>query len=141
MMLVAASLLFLNRRPLHRTIGTVNAAVTRFRSKYCIAVLALIVELARVSRHCFLFGKSTIRADQDRYKSYCRHAGYLHKEDRKLVSISPLTEATTRWMGCIGYFFVCGGSPFADSACGDVRDCWLHLNILHGKICVTIGRQ
>lgn len=93
--LTATSALFLNRRALHRTIGTVDAAVAGFWSKHLFAVLALVVELTGVGRHGFLLGESTMWADQDRFESHCRHADYLRGVDGKPAFVVALTRAAT----------------------------------------------
>jgi hypothetical protein len=72
---LAAGTLRLNGRTLHRAVGTEHTTVTGFRAHQRLTAVAFIEELARIRAHGFLFGKTTARTSQHRFK---RNGGESH---------------------------------------------------------------
>ena len=71
--LCAAPALLLDRRTLLRTERTEHAAVAWLGAQQCLAVTALVVELAGVCWHDFLLSETAVRAGQNGLKDYIVH--------------------------------------------------------------------
>ena len=82
----------LDRWALHGAERAEHAAVAATGSQNQLAVAALIVELALIRGHCFLFGKTAMRAGQHGLKTDILQS----PSEACLILIGPLTTATDR---------------------------------------------
>jgi hypothetical protein len=69
----------LDRWAFHRAEGTKHTAIPRIRAQQGFALFTFIEKLAGIGGHSFLFGKSTVRASQDRFQNNVSHVFEAHR--------------------------------------------------------------
>jgi hypothetical protein len=73
----------LNMWASNRTIGTKDATISRQRSEFSFTTLALIEELADVTRHRFVFNVPAFRTSYSGYRDNALHAGILAQQHQQ----------------------------------------------------------